>query len=136
MSFILDASIALSWCFQDESSSETWGLLDKLEEETAVVPSLWPLEIGNILVLAERRKRISYAQLVQYVELMDRLPIQIDEETAHYSFREIISLAHTEKLTTYDASYLELAMRLGLPLATKDKALAKVAKKLGLVLLL
>ena len=136
MAFVLDASIALSWCFNDEASPETWKLLERLEQETAFVPSLWPLEIGNILVMAERRKRISYAHLVQCLELMDGLPIQIDEETAHYAFREIISLAHAEKLTSYDASYLELAMRLGLALATKDKALAKVAKKLGITLLL
>ena len=136
MSFVLDASIALSWCFSDEASPETWKLLERLEQEKAFVPSLWPLEIGNVLVLAERHKRISYAHLVQCLELIASLSIQIEETTAHYSFREIISLAHAENLTTYDASYLELAMRLGLSLATKDKALAKAAKKLGLSLLL
>lgn len=135
MSFVLDASIALSWCFVDEATTYTWELLDRLEEEKAFVPSLWPLEIGNILILAERKKRISYAHVIQSLELMSNLPIQIDEETAQRAFRNTSHLAHVEKITTYDASYLELAMRLGIPLATKDKALSKVAKKLGVSLL-
>ncbi len=135
MGFVLDASIALSWCFNDEATAHTWKLLARLEDETAFVPSLWPLEIGNILILAERRKRISYAHVVLSLELMSRLPIQIDEETAYRAFHETSQLAHHEALTCYDSSYLELALRLGVPLATKDKALAKVAKKLGINLL-
>ncbi|MEN9471483.1 MAG: PIN domain-containing protein [Candidatus Aquirickettsiella gammari] len=135
MGFVLDASIALSWCFTDEASAHTWNLLERLEEETAFVPSLWPLEVGNILILAERRKRISYAHVILSLELMGRLPIQVDEETAYRAFHETSQLAHREALTSYDASYLELALRLGVPLATKDKALAKVAKKLGVSLI-
>jgi predicted nucleic acid-binding protein len=135
MSFVLDASIALSWCFTDEASTHTWKLLERLEEENAFVPSLWPLEIGNILILAERRKRISYAHVILSLELLSRLPIQVDEETAYRAFHETSQLAHHEALTSYDASYLELALRLGIPLATKDKVLAKVAKKLGVSLL-
>jgi predicted nucleic acid-binding protein len=135
MSFVLDASIALSWCFADEATTYTWKLLERLEEETAFVPSIWPLEIGNILILAERKKRVSYAHVIQSLELMSNLPIQIDEETAQRAFYETSQLAHAEKLTSYDASYLELSIRLGIPLATKDKILAKVAKKLGVGLL-
>lgn len=131
MGFVLDASIALAWCFTDEASAHTWRLLERLEIETAYVPSLWPLEMSNILVLAERRKRISYAHVILSLELIGNLPIQVDEETSYRAFREISQLAYKEKLTSYDASYLELALRLGIPLATKDKALAKIAKKLG-----
>ena len=65
MSFVLDASIALSWCFADEASTHTWGVLERLAEETAYVPSLWALEMSNILILAERRKRISYAHVIR-----------------------------------------------------------------------
>jgi predicted nucleic acid-binding protein len=135
MGFVLDASIALSWCFADEASAHTWTLLERLEEETAYVPSLWFLEMSNILILAERRKRISYAHVIQSLELLASLSIRIDEETAYRAFHEICQLAYTEKLTSYDASYLELALRLGVPLATKDKAMAKVAEKLGVILL-
>ena len=135
MSFVLDASIALSWCFSDEASAKSWLLLERLEEETAFVPSLWPLEITNILILAERQKRISYAHVIQSLELMENLSIRIDEETAYQAFHKTCQLAHHEKLTSYDASYLELALRLGIPLATKDRALARVAKKLRISLL-
>jgi predicted nucleic acid-binding protein len=138
MSFVLDASIALSWCFDDEASPYTWSLLERLEQETAHVPSLWALEMSNILILAERRKRISYAHVILSLELIGSLSIQVDEETSYRAFRafhETSQLAYKEKLTSYDASYLELALRLGIPLATKDKALAKIAKKLGVILI-
>lgn len=135
MSFVLDASIALSWCFTDEASAHTWSLLERLEQETAYVPSLWALEMSNILILAERRKRVSYAHVILSLELISSLSIQVDEETSYRAFHETSQLAHKEKLTSYDASYLELALRLGMPLATKDKTLAKVAKKLGVSLI-
>jgi len=131
MSFILDASIALAWCFVDESTPVTVTLLEKLEVEQAHVPELWPLEVGNILINAYRRKRISYAKISEFLSLLENLDIQIDKETSLRSFTEILSLAHSEKLTTYDAAYLELAMRLGFSLATKDNQLAKAATKLG-----
>lgn len=131
MSFVLDASIALSWCFSDERTSLTDQLLERLVNEMAWVPSIWSLEITNILVGAERRKRIHYAELVQFLELLNGLSIEIDEETSFKAFHEILFLAHSEKLTTYDAAYLELAMRKGLPLASKDNDLNRVAKRLG-----
>ncbi len=135
MSFVLDVSIALSWCFDDEASPYTWSLLERLEQETAHVPSLWALEMSNILILAERGKRISYAHVILSLELIGSLSIQVDEETSYRAFHETSQLAYKEKLTSYDASYLELALRLGIPLATKDKALAKIAKKLGVILI-
>lgn len=132
MSFVLDASITLAWCFADEATKHTTALLEKLETESAFVPELWSLEVGNILIAAERKKRISYAKMTEFLTLIENLDIQVDAETAARAFREIISLAHSEHLTTYDAAYLELAMRLGLPLATKDAALQKAAKHLGI----
>jgi predicted nucleic acid-binding protein len=135
MSFILDASITLSWCFSDEATPETMHLLDQLNQESAFVPELWTLEIGNILISAERHKRITYAKITEFLTLLQHLNIKTDNETSIRGFREIISLAHSEKLTTYDAAYLELAMRLGLPLATKDIQLAKAAKRIGVKLI-
>lgn len=135
MSFVLDASIALAWCFSDEATPLTTALLKKIESEKAYVPQLWTLEMGNILVTAERKKRISFAKIVEFLSILEELDIQVDHETSLRGFHEIMSLAHSEKLTTYDAAYLELAMRLGLPIATKDSALKEAAKRLGVVIL-
>lgn len=131
MDFILDASIALSWCFKDERSSATDDLLESLGKRSAWVPNIWPLEITNIMVLAQRHQRITYAEMTQFLELLTHLPITIDHETSSKAFHEILSIAHSEKITSYDAAYLELAMRKGLPLASKDKALCLSAKHLG-----
>ena len=132
MNFVLDASIALSWCFQDEATDATMTLLRSLECSTAYVPELWSLEVGNILISAEKKHRISYAKIAEFLALIENLSIEVDHETSIRGFREILSLAHSEKLTTYDAAYLELAMRLGIPLATKDHALQNAAKKVGI----
>ena len=131
MNFVLDASITLAWCFSDEATPLTNRLLDQLEIDSAFVPELWSLEVANILISAERKKRISYAKIAEFVSILGSLNIQVDKETANRGFREILSLAHAEGLTTYDAAYLELALRLGIPLATKDNQLLKAAKKLG-----
>ncbi len=131
MNFVLDASIALAWCFSDEATPATMALLERLEIESAIVPELWSLEVGNILISAEKHKRISYANIKEYLALLENLPIEVDTETSSRGFSDIIFLAHAEKLTTYDAAYLELAMRYGLPLATKDSALIHAAKRVG-----
>ncbi|MBV9575028.1 MAG: type II toxin-antitoxin system VapC family toxin [Gammaproteobacteria bacterium] len=131
MNFVLDASITLSWCFSDEATPKTTILLERLESESAIVPGLWSLEVGNILIAAEKRKRISYASIKEFLTLLENLNIEIDDEIGARGFRDIIFLAHSEKLTTYDAAYLELAMRYGLPLATKDLALIQAAKRVG-----
>jgi len=136
MNFILDASITLAWCFSDESTPETTLLLEQLDHASAFVPEIWTLEIGNILISAERRKRITYAKITEFLTLLQDLNIKIDNETSTRGFREMLLLAHSEHLTTYDAAYLELAMRLGLPLATKDMQLANAAKKIGVKLML
>ncbi|MFT3742129.1 MAG: type II toxin-antitoxin system VapC family toxin [Gammaproteobacteria bacterium] len=133
--FVLDASVALSWCFPDEATPETIALLKKLERVTAFVPAIWPLELGNILVNAERKKRIKYAELVEFIGLLQELNIRVDPKTVDYSFHETLQLAYANKLTTYDSSYLELAIRLGIPLATKDKDLQSAATRLGVKVL-
>jgi predicted nucleic acid-binding protein len=135
MGFVLDASISLAWCFSDEASQFSSDLLIRLESEKAFVPVLWTLEMGNILIVAERKKRISFAKIAEFLTLLEDLDIQIDHETSSRGFREILSLAHSEKLTTYDASYLELAMRMGVPLATKDSKLREAAERLGVITL-
>jgi predicted nucleic acid-binding protein len=135
MPFVLDASIALSWCFIDETTKLSSDLLEKLDTDFAYVPALWPLDVGNILVSAVRKKRIKYAEMIDFLELINSLNIIIDHETAAKGFHEILLLAHNQELTTYDATYLELALRRGLPLASKDQQLCNVAIKLGVKIL-
>jgi len=128
--FVLDCSIAAAWLFDDEATTQTDDLLKQLRNGSAFVPNLWHLELGNVLVQAERRKRITSTQISTRLELISRLPIETDTETDSRAFREILALARSETLTTYDAAYLELAIRRGLPLATQDKTLIRVANRI------
>ncbi|MCP4490228.1 MAG: type II toxin-antitoxin system VapC family toxin [Gammaproteobacteria bacterium] len=125
--FVLDCSIAAAWLFEDEARLETDNLLEQLIDNSASVPSLWHLEIGNVLLQAERRGRITTPQISTRLELIANLPITTDTETDSRAFREIMTLARTQSLTTYEAAYLELAIRQGIPLATQDKALVRAA---------
>lgn len=129
--FVIDCSVAVTWCFEDEATPASDGLLDRLGEESAAAPGIWPLEIGNVLVMAERRGRINAAQIAEFVALVRELPVAIDEETPDRALDEVMALARSKGLTTYDAAYLELAMRLGVPLATQDKELRQAAEELG-----
>lgn len=133
--FVLDASVALSWFFQDEQTKNSYALLDSLDHTKAFVPSLWSLEIANSLVVAVRRSRIEYSAIADIINMYSSLNILIDYETPDYGFKTILPLSHKENLSSYDAAYLELAMRLKLPLATKDDQLKKAAKKCGVVTL-
>ena len=126
--FVLDCSIAVAWLFEDEATPETDALLDRLKDDSALVPGLWHLELGNVLTQAERRKRISVARTAAHLERLGRLPIVTDTETERRALRETLTLARTYGLTTYDAAYLELAMRRGVELATRDKALIRAAR--------
>ncbi len=127
--FVLDCSITVAWLFEDESTPQTDELLDRLKDSGALVPALWRLELGNVLARAERRKRIAAVEIAGYLDLLDRSPIVTDTETEGRAFREILTLARNEGLTTYDAAYLELAARRRLPLATLDKELIRAAHR-------
>jgi len=127
---VLDASVAVAWCFDDESTPAAWALLERLRGAPGHVPSHWPLEVGNILLGAERRSRITQARSVEFVGILGELDIRVDADLPGRAFRDVLPLARDRRLTTYDATYLELAMRLGVPLATKDKALARAARTL------
>jgi predicted nucleic acid-binding protein len=133
--FVLDCSIAVAWCFEDEATPQTDALLDRLRDEGAAVPALWSLEVGNALLQAERRGRIPTARVTAFVDLLAGLPIEPEADTSRRALREVLALARAERLTTYDASYLELAGRRALPLATRDQALQRAAKRLGVPLL-
>jgi predicted nucleic acid-binding protein len=133
--FVLDASIALAWCFDDESTKYTDALLDVLSDGgEAVVPALWAVEVGNGLLVGERRKRINEAQLVAMCRRIADLPIQLEPIRTEHAFGSILPLARREQLSEYDAAYLELAIRETLPLATLDAGLQRAARKTGVAL--
>ncbi len=135
MSFVLDNSIALAWCFEDEQAKAVMDLLDRVTETGAVAPSLWPLEAMNGLLVAERKRRIQPGLRRRYAEFLHDLPIRVDAETADKAWNQTVELAERFRLSLYDAAYLELALRRKLPLATLDQNLIKAAKASGTIVL-
>ncbi len=128
---VLDCSAALAWAFEDEWSAAAASLLTRVEKHGAIVPPIWHLEFANILVLAERRARIENGGARLRLDRIGRMPIHIDEEAHRSVWSNTVDLAATERLTVYDASYLELAIRLALPLASKDRDLVAAAQRRG-----
>jgi predicted nucleic acid-binding protein len=131
---VIDLSAALSWCFEDEASPKSDALFEQVRDHGARVPGLWHLEVANVLLQAEKRGRITAADVVMRLDLIAELPITTDDETIARAWREILALARAEGLTTYDATYLELAIRRGLPLVTKDAALIAAAGQRGVAI--
>jgi predicted nucleic acid-binding protein len=121
---VLDASVAIAWIMPDEDVASAQAIRDQVTDQGAVVPSLWRLEVANILLQAERARRVSGGHRDRALALLMSLPIAIDQETSRRAWLETIDLAQQHDLTTYDACYLELALRLSLPLATFDQRLA------------
>lgn len=128
---VIDSSIALGWCFEDEASPETDVLFERVRDEGAIVPGLWHLELGNLLLQAEKRGRITSREVAVRLDLIADLPIVTDQETTARACREILTMARADRLTTYDATYLELAARRGLPLLSRDAELVRAARRLG-----
>jgi predicted nucleic acid-binding protein len=129
----MDASVALAWCFEDEATEATDVVLDRLRNDEAAVPAIWPLEVANVLLVAERRDRLSEAQASRFLELLTQLPIDVDD--APHDLAAIVAAGRRHELSSYDASYLVLAERLGAPLATLDRRLSKAAERAGVELL-
>ena len=134
MSLVLDRSVTLSWCFEDERTDATDALLNQVVESGAEAPSLWPLEVLDALSMAERRRRIDTERRQRLSGFLHDLPVNIDVETASRAWAATSQLAARFKLTLYDAAYLELAQRLNLPLATLDKELRVAGRALGIAL--
>lgn len=132
---VLDGSVTLAWLLADEQPAAAAQVLDRVVEDGAMAPGLWPLEVGNALLVAERRGRLSHRHRTQALQGLAGLPIAIDDETAGRAWRETLALAETHRLTLYDAAYLELAVRRSLPLATLDGALRAAAVTAGVPLL-
>lgn len=135
MSWILDCSIAIAWCFEDETTSRTDQLLDRVESDIAVVPLHWSLEIANVLRSVVRRGRLTKADAAERLGVLMSLPIRYDTLTHQLACTATWQLCQEHDLTSYDAAYLELAIRLGAPLATDDDALRAAALRVGVELL-
>jgi predicted nucleic acid-binding protein len=125
----------MAWLFKDEATPKTTELLNRLAGETALVPAWLFIEITNVLALAERKGRITRAQSEAFITDLGRLELEVDDEAPARAFTHLLALCRTHRLTSYDAMYLDLAVRRRLPLATLDDDLRKAAKQLGVRLL-
>ena len=129
MSFVLDNSVACGWLFENQSDDYTEAVARRLSSERAVAPALWPMELANVLRTTCRRGRLTAQQAQKMVEQLALLPIEIDSTPARPGL--LLSLALRFDLSAYDAAYLELALRLQQPIATRDAALAEAARIAG-----
>ena len=135
MDFVLDASVALAWCFPDESTEYATNVLRRFTEQQAVVPAIWPLEVSNALIAGNRRGRIGREQIETAVKLLQALDITVDELQLSRTFHATIPLALSHILSAYDAAYIELAQRMCCPLATSDRKLRQAAETAGIEIL-
>lgn len=136
MSFILDSSVALSWCFNDEQTPETIRVLNEARRRVIFVPALWHIEVSNILGIAHRKGRINDTELTLALKGMSTLEIHTDLPAVPPAPGILLPIMKTHRLTAYDAVYFELAQRLRLPLATLDSALALAARNFGIPLVI
>jgi|SRR4029453_1381202 predicted nucleic acid-binding protein len=130
MAFVLDCSVTLSWLLPGEHGRETDALADELERTTAVVPAIWPYEVANALLVARRRARIANADSIRVRRALAALPIEVETMPADHILSAVSDLAGQLDITSYDAAYVELAIRRRLPLATLDARLRKACGSL------
>lgn len=135
MSLVLDASMAIASLFVEEQTDAVREVVRLIAVEGAVVPSIWRLEVANALSMAVRRGRCDEAHFADSLWRLERLPIVADDQTDRNAWGATLGLAREQRLTVYDAAYLELALRLGLPLATGDRDLIAAAGNLGVTVL-
>ncbi len=133
MIFVLDCSVTMPWILKNDSSGYSVKILKSLEKKQAIVPKLWAYEVCNVIAVAERRKKIKSYEALNFFKILYELPIQFDDEETDI-FYQIHPLTREFQLSSYDAAYLELAIRKKLPIATLDRAIQKASKKLGIKL--
>ncbi|MEE8056849.1 MAG: type II toxin-antitoxin system VapC family toxin [Pseudomonadales bacterium] len=139
ITFVLDNSVPMRWLLTSKKKvDQTYAeaVLHSLIDAEAAVPNLWHLEAANVLLSAERRGELEPGEVERFIAQLERLPIKVDPLTAQQAFNRCLNLSRAYKLSSYDAAYLELAIREGLPLATLDKDLIKAAKKTDVALYL
>lgn len=130
--FVVDASVAAAWLLPDEATAYTEAALSATAAGNVWVPLLWQLEIGNLLLMAQRRRRIDATKRVELVAAAAGIPLRVDREPVAMADLDALAAAH--QLTSHDAVYLELALRRGLPMATLDAQLQKVMRSAGVPL--
>jgi predicted nucleic acid-binding protein len=128
---VVDASVALAWCFPDEASNYADSILLAVENRTVIVPAIWPIELTNALLVGERRKRILQPEVRRFVELLKGLNIAEEAQPVADAVSNIFPLAREYRLSAYDAAYLDVAVRHEIPLATLDRDLQKAALAAG-----
>lgn len=133
--FVIDCSVTMGWCFEDEADEYAEAVLDRLSDGVGLVPALWPLEVSNVLLGAERRRRVTEAHGSRFLELLGQLPIVVAEPPDVARIGALLSLGRAQGLSAYDAAYLDLALREAVPLATRDAALGAAARRTGVEVL-
>lgn len=132
--FVIDCSVTMAWIFDDEDDPLAAAVRDRLDVNVALAPSIWPLEVGNALLVAERCERVSRAEALRFLQVLRQLPIDVDATEVMAATERAVQIARETSLSAYDASYLELAARFGVPLATLDRRLASAASRVGVPL--
>ena len=137
MKFVIDNSVVMAWLLTNQASPLTEKILDLLGlgEAHAFVPSIWPLEVSNMLLVMEKRQKISNSDSVRFIAILKALPISVEEQSPLETLAQTLAIGRRDDLSSYDSSYLDLAMRLGYPMATRDQSLAGAAKSAGVSLL-
>jgi predicted nucleic acid-binding protein len=135
MAFVLDCSVTMSWLLPDERSDATDALADELERTTAVAPAIWPYEVANALLVAQRRARIANDDVVRVRRALAALPIEVEAMPSEHILSAVSDFGHRLEITSYDAAYIELAARRRLPLATLDERLRKACTALKIEVL-
>ena len=132
---VVDASVTLAWCFPDEGSEYAESVLMALNGQTMTVPAIWALEIANAILVGEKQKRSRQPEILRFMVLLEKLVIVQDAQSVAETVNNVLPLARDHGLSAYDASYLELSLRQGAPLATLDRRLQKAAQQTGIKIL-
>ena len=128
---VLDCSVCMGWCFESEADAYTDAVLRAVQRATVLVPAIWPLEVANVSLVAERRRRITRADAVRFLDLLGALPIVVEPPAEIGDLDLLLALARERRLSAYDAAHLHLAMRERAPLATRDRGLRAAARAAG-----
>jgi len=134
-SLVIDCSMTMSWCFADEAATASQEILKRLDQETAIVPSHWFLEVANVLFQSERRKRISASESDLFLARLTLMSFEIEYGPTRRAFEHLLPLCRSHGLTSYDAAYLDVALRHNLPLASLDGPLREAAQRVGVTVL-
>ena len=135
MAFVLDASLALAWSFDDEAEPASDLDIGLVSRDQAIAPSVWAMEVANALVIAERRGRLTRSESTRLATALAALGVEVEPISAQRALSSVLDFARDYELTSYDASYLELAARQGIPLASIDQRLRNAAARAGVELI-